>query len=436
MADGAWSLDRDVVLPHHQADIVEDRTHLTIALEGGLGCGKTFAALVKMLELIEAQPGVPGLWIEPTYGLIGSILLQKVAALFDQWGISWRYYTRHKGTSEVLIVHAGTARETMVYLRSAEHPERIVGFEVAWFILDEADQMDREVWRRCVQRHRHPSSKRKQRVVVYTPEPGFNWTYTVFHEERKPSMLVIDGVPTSANPHNGSSYVEDLIESHDDDERARVLTGKRTALTGLVYKRLDAQKHNRVCANPLDGQVFVGADFNWTRMAWIVGRYARGEFHIWGEVVRDHTDTIAQAEALADFLVHEFHSRGYGAMDRKTILKRVHVIPDASAGQHRTSSAHTASDIDHLVRAGFDVRRPAKNPFVADRIFSVNMAFFEDRLFIDAARCPVLWRCLQRQPWDDRKQEPSKKGDLDHAPDALGYAVYWYEPRALRRGNQ
>lgn len=436
MPDGAWTIDRDVVLEAHQADIVDDTTSLTLVLEGGLGCGKTFTGVVKMLDLIAAQPGVPGLWIEPTYDLIGSIFLVKIADLFDRWQISWRFFQRYKGVSSVLLVHYGTPEETIVFLRSGEHPERIVGFEVAWFILDEADQMSREVWRRSVQRHRHPGTRQKQRAVVFTPEPGWNWTQEVFHEQRKPTMRVIEGVSTEANPNNGDGYVADLIESHDEDERARVLTGKRTSLSGVVYKRFDPARHDRPCRDPLAGKLFIGADFNWMKMAWVFGRELdNGEIHIWGELIREHTDTIAQCEAALEFIADEFRRVTRSSPKRADLARMVQIVPDASVNQHRTSSAGTASDLDHLIRAGFDVRRPARNPPVLDRIFAMNMGFHEDRLFIDGTRCPFLKKCLTRQPWDEARQEPSKKEGLDHAPDAMGYPVHFFQPRALRRGN-
>lgn len=435
----AWTRDRDVVLEKHQGAIVFNVTHKTLVLEGGLGIGKTFVGIVKMLELIDAQPGVPGLWVEPTFDLIGSIFLLKLQVLFDKWGISWAYKTRWRGLFDVLLVHYGEKNETPVLLRSGDKPVRIVGFEVAWFILDEADQMKREVWRRCVQRHRHAAAKRRQRVVVYTPEPGFNWTHEVFHEKRKASMHVVDNVPTSANPNNPKSYVKELTEEHEGDELARVTSGKRMQLAGLVYSSFDPSKHvKEIRGSPFAGQPFIAADFNWGVMVWLFGRYiqATREIHYWGELVTERTSTIKQCQAAIDYLERARADFGLERIARRDIIRSVQLVPDASVDQHRVEADGTASNLDHLIKAGFDVRRKTRNPPIDDRVFALDMGFHENRVFIDKKRAPFLFKCISKQAWNKTGTEPDKDQGFDHANDAAGYGVFWYEPRERRRGNQ
>lgn len=431
-------MEVDAELLPHQLALAEDIAADILALEGGLGCGKTVGGIVKMLERIEACPGVPGLWIEPTHDLIGSILLATVDELFEQWHIPHEYRTVWRGRRDVLLVYPGEARETPVYLRSGERPERIVGFKVGWFIVDEADQMDLEVWKRAGQRLRDRRAKRRQQIAVFTPEEGFNWTHQVFHEQAAPDGLVrrvIAGVHTATNVFNPEDYLARLRMGVSEEELQRILTGKRTQRSGLVYARFNPTRHARPCSNPLDGDVFIGADFNLAPMVWLFGRRLGHEIHFWGELVSEYTDTIEVCQRARALLVDEYREQGRGHYTEAEIARMTQVIPDASCNQRRTAVDGTASDLDHLIRAGFDVRRPARNPPVRDRVFAMNLACHEDRLFVDPQRCPLLFKSLTQQPWDGTHNEPDKRHGLDHAPDAAGYPVHWYEPAHAPRGN-
>lgn len=422
-----------VELLPHQADFVADTTSPYLVLEGGLGSGKTVALVVKMLQLAQASPGVPGLIVEPTSDLIGSIFLPTVEELFGTWGIPFDYRTQYRGRVAVLLIWPGTSAETVVYLRSGDKPQRIVGFKVGWFLLDEVDQLKADVWRRCIGRWRDSRAKVMQAVAVGTPEEGFNWTFERFHVKPAPGTRVIQGVSTRANVFLPKDYADHLAANHDEDELARVLTGKRTTRTGLVYKRFDRTLHCRPCDNPIDGELFIGADFNVSAMAWVFGRRLGSEIHIFGELVRENTDTMAQAEEAAAYLARMFKRVKGIDITPMQAARRCQVVPDASAAARRTSA--TDSDVQHLIRCGFDVRRPATNPPIKDRIFSVNLAFAESRLFVDPDRCPTLLRCIEQQGYA-KDGMPDKSKGLDHAPDALGYAVHWYEPAHAFRGNQ
>jgi hypothetical protein len=344
-----------------------------------------------------------------------------------------------EGRPNVILFYPGESRQTPVYVRSGEKPARIIGFKIGWFIVDEADSCKKAAYVRAAERCRDSRVERlghtRQKILGYTPEPGFNWTYKMFHEKQPKNMHLIQGISTTLNTDNPPEYAAEISAVNDDEQRERVLTGKRTALTGNVYKRFDRDRHNRVIADPFAGDVFIGADFNWLKMVWVFGSRIGDDIYIWGELVREHTDTIAQCEAAEQFLAEAFlRTRGVRISPQK-IVGKVQLVPDASCNQRRTSSAGTASDLDHLIKAGFDVRRPSANPPIIDRVYSMNIGFSENRIFVDVDRCPHLTTCLVSQPWDEARQEPSKRGGLDHGPDAMGYPVHFYQPRAIMRGN-
>jgi hypothetical protein len=104
----------------------------------------------------------------------------------------------------------------------------------------------------------------------------------------------------------------------------------------------------------------------------------------------------------------------------------IHVYPDASGQSNKTVNA-TESDILLLKQAGFHVHVPARNPFVKERVMSVNAlicnSMGERRLLINTLAAPTITECLEQQIYD-RNGEPDKTEGKDHAPDALGYFIH------------
>jgi len=448
----------DVELLDHQADIVDDMTTPVLVLEGGLGCGKTFCLVVKMLRLAHAYPGVAGLVVEPTFDLIGTIFLATVDEVLPQWGVEYSYRTRWRGRPDVLLLWPGTPYETPVYLRSGDKPHRIVGFKVGWFLLDEADQMEAEVYRRAIGRRRDARVEKmggvRQAYLGYTPEPGFNWTWTRFHEKRTDKMRVIEGVPTSANIKNPEGYVDELLEAHDGDEAARVTTGKRSAREGLVYRRF-SDANLSVCPDPWAGDVQLWCDFNNAKMAWCWVSLQNGRAWVFDELVREETDTLQQAQEAARYAALHIGARTFGMsldaleamppehwpISLEAAAGRITVIGDA-AGHHDQGAAGKVS-YELIRQCGFNVRHKGEgNPFVDDTVLTVNTALADGWLQFDAARAPYTTMCIRQQPYG-KDGKPLKgqgsrekvKAGLDHGADCIRYGTWLWRPVYRRRGN-
>ena len=459
MADGT---DVEVVrvrapLADHQADFVDDVTSPTLVMEGGLGSGKTVSAIVKMLRLADASPGVAGLVVEPTSDLIGTIFLATCDELLGAWGVPFEFRTQWRGRRDVLLLWPGTSKQTPVYLRSGDKPHRIVGFKVGWFIVDEADQMQAEVWRRCVGRMRDARASIRQACAVYTPEPGFNWTWTMFHEKRTSKMRVIEGVSTKANRWNPDEYADNLTATHDEQEQARVLEGRRSAREGLVYRRFSDANLRKCPTNPwVSGDVQLWCDFNNSKMAWCFVSLVHGRAWVFDEVVREDTDTLEQAQHAARYAALKMSAASSGldedvirAMDEdrwpvtpRAAARAITVIGDA-AGDHDEGAAGKVS-YELIRQVGFTVRHKAKgNPFIEDTVLTVNVALADGWLAFDAEQAPYTTRCIRQQPYGPDGQPLKGKGSrekvkagLDHGADCIRYGTWFHRPVHVRRGNQ
>ncbi|MFO0447401.1 MAG: terminase large subunit domain-containing protein [Pseudomonadota bacterium] len=430
----------DVELLRHQQDVIYDVVTPVIVLEGGLGCGKTFTLIMKMLSLAEAQPGVAGLIIEPTHELIGTIILAALDEILPKIGVSFEFRTQWRGRRNVLLLWPGTWKQTPVYLRSATDPTKISGFKVGWFLVDEADQMTQEVWRRAFGRKRDTRAKISQACAFYTPEPGYNWTWARFHENRTPRMRVIEGVATLANRHNPQSYVDELKESHGDDaEQARVLFGKRSAREGLVFRRFDVVRNVRASSGP-EGLLEMWCDFNVAMMHWSCWSMSSARAHCIGEVVREDTDTLEHAIEAARWWADVISAqRGY-RVPPESAAKQVTCIIDAAGEAASTSS--TRSDAEILRQVGFTVRHKTTNPRIDESILATNVALADGWLCFDRAKAPKTTRAVELQPYGpDGKplkgtgSREKVKAGLDHATDGVRYGVWFHRPVHLRHGN-
>jgi hypothetical protein len=430
----------DVELLAHQADIVNDMTTPILVLEGGLGCGKTVTALVKMLALAEASPGVPGLLVEPTTDLLGTIFIATCNELLDLWGIPYQYRTQWEGRRDVLLLWPNTRKQTPVYLRSGDKPHRIVGFKVGWFIIDEADQMTGEVWRRCVGRKRDARAKSNQAIAVYTPEPGYNWTWTRFHEKRTERMRVIEGISSRSNRHNPDGYFSELVEAHDDVEVTRVTEGRRSSREGLVFRRFDEARNIKPAAEPAANMLEMWCDFNVAMMHWSCWSISSVRAHCVGEIVLEDTDTMECAEAAARWWADVISAQRGHRISPHDAARQVTCIIDAAGENASTSS--TRSDAEILRQVGFTVRHKTTNPRIDESILATNVALADGWLCFDRAKAPKTTRAVELQPYGpDGKplkgtgSREKVKAGLDHATDGVRYGVWFHRPVHLRHGN-
>jgi len=113
---------------------------------------------------------------------------------------------------------------------------------------------------------------------------------------------------------------------------------------------------------------------------------------------------------------------------------RITIYPDAS-GQNRKSSNASETDISQL-KAAFRVKNKNKNPFVKDRVASVQAmlcnANGDRRYFVNEALCPETCDSLEQQVYD-KQGAPDKTHDNDHPNDALGYYIHSEYP-IIRKG--
>lgn len=413
----------------HQAKFIESEAKHT-ALIGGYGSGKTQGGILKVVSKKMKYPGVPVAYYMPTYGLIEDVAFERFEEIFKSFGITYHlnkskyYYDTPYGR---------------IIMRSLMNPDRIVGYEVGYSLVDETDLLPMEnmtnAFKKIIARNRKklPSGEKNSIDVVGTPE-GFKFAYNFFVKEKKVNRVIIKA-KTKDNPYLPDDYIDMLSDSYTPQQLEAYLNGEFVNLTsGTVYHRFKrTQNHSNRTIQPND-VLHIGMDFNVTKMNAVIHVVDEKEIDF---VQQQNNQTVTvkkkvRIKTAVDEIVNAYDTPEIIALImQKYPNHKVIVYPDAS-GENRKSSGR--SDIDLLKGAGFVVRKPSKNPFVKDRVNSMNLTFLDSNgnilYYINTDTCPNYTEALENQVY--KNGEPDKTSGFDHITEAGGYFVHYDQ----KGGNQ
>lgn len=377
----------------HQYNFISSYATHT-ALIAGFGSGKTHGGVLKtILRHLEYQVDVA--YYLPTYPLIRDIAFGKFSEILDEMKIP---YELNRTDKEFRTKYG------RIILRSMDNPDLIVGYEVGYSLIDEADilamQKMYDVYIKVLGRNRSNPVKNCLDFVS-TPE-GFKFMYDFFVSNTKEDRVLIKG-KTTDNPYLPPDYVENLKQNYSANQLKAYLEGEFVNLTsGTVYYEYERDIHDTVRQVNSGDIIHVGCDFNVTNMHAVAFVNDNGINHAVDEFV-GLFDTFSLREQLR----HTYPNH------------KINVYPDAAGGARKTSGK---SDHDLLREYGFNVITRSKNPFVKDRVNEVNKSFRDKTAFVNKTRCPKLAEALERQPY--KNGEPDKTSGFDHINEAFGYYIY------------
>jgi len=383
------------------------------AMCAGYGAGKSQAGVVRILLLAMRYPGLSFAFVEPTYDLVRLIAWPRFEEILGNWKIRYEL-----NKSEAVMVLENGSR---IIFRSADNPNRLVGFEVADVLIDEADvlrEADADmVWNKMIARARQkkPDGAANTVACVSTPE-GFKWLYRTFEKEKKPGYELIRA-PTTSNPYLPTGYMDQLRSAYPSNLLLAYTEGFFVNLTaGSVYAEFD-RALNASSETVQHGEALhIGMDFNVAHGAAVVHVLRGDDPH----AVHEFTG-VFDTPAMIGLIKRDYP--GHSVM----------IYPDASGGNRKSNNA-SESDLSLLKAAGFRVCANASNPAVKDRVLAFNALIHKDgkrRYLVNPDKCPQLVESLEKQAYD-KNGEPDKSGGLDHLLDAAGYMLVYRYPLTAR----
>lgn len=429
-----------IELTHSQTKFVADDHSKAIAFVTGVGGGKTFSLVVKMVDIKTAHPKVDLLYLLPTYSMFRDILFPTLIEVLEGSGIEYRI---NKTTGEIYFNCGGR-----VILKSMDNPDTIVGMNVFAVFLDELDTLPtdkaRQVWVKAIARARKKVNvyeedgktikldkdgveieKVNQMIVGSTPE-GYRLLYQMF-EKDKPDNYTLIQASGYENVHLPKDYYDDLKKIYPPELIEAYINGKFVNMAvGSVYKQYDRAKCD-TDALYRDGEtIHISLDFNVMNM---------------NAVVFVERDPVFTGNATYTYEGHNsFHAvrHLHNIVDTPEMIEviknryprsPVYCYPDAS-GKNTSSKGFTTSDISLLKAAGFHCKYPQKNPRIMERVQSVNSALLTGLVRVNVRECEKVADALEQQVFNKATELPEKTSgsSIDDINDSFGYFVHMKFP--------
>lgn len=423
---------REILLSEPQFQLVTSSAKYP-AFVGGFGSGKTEALINRTLKLKFQYNTCNNAYYLPTYDLVRMIAFPRFEEKLEDMKMFSNAvsYKSVKSPRPSILIRLYDEPAGEIIFRTMDNPSLIVGYEVADSEIDELDVMSRDnaeaAWRKIIARNRQkkPDGKKNTVAVGTTPE-GFKYVYErwgkdIPKSEEKGFKLI--KASTYSNQKNlPVGYIDSLMDDYPSSLIAAYIDGEFVNLTsGSVYPEFDRTLNN--CGHAIigDEDLYVGMDFNVTKMAAVVcvNRNA------WPCAVTELTG-IYDTPAMIKALKARFPNN------------RIFIYPDASGNARKSQNAST-SDISALKQAGFNVFHDFRNPLVKDRVLAVCRMIKngngERRFLVNIDACPMLVEGLEKQAYD-KNGEPDKTSGLDHCLDALGYFISYVFPIKPKRSGK
>jgi hypothetical protein len=385
------------------------------AFVAGFGSGKTWVGCSSLCDKSWEFPKVPLGYFAPTYPQIRDIFFPTIDEVAFDWGLKTKIYESNK---EVDIYYGRQYRSTII-CRSMEKPQTIVGFKIGHALIDELDVMPtvkaQQAWRKIIARMRYKQAGLINGIDVATTPEGFKFTYQQFVKEANstPAKRALYGMIQASTYDNAANlpedYISSLFESYPTQLISAYLKGQFVNLTsGAVYPDFD-RKLNHTDEEIKPGEpLLIGMDFNVLKMAAVIYVIRDGD-----PLALDEMVGVRDTPTMAELLKNKF------------IGHKITVFPDA-AGQSTTSKNASVSDHNILKNSGFSIEVNGSNPFVKDRVNSMNAMILsadgKRRLKVNTNKCPRYTEALEQQVYDDFGI-PDKKTGHDHVNDAGGYFI-------------
>lgn len=363
-----------------QVPFLADTSSQFPCLFGGYGSGKTHALVIKMFQLMDANPGLPGGLLCPDKVMFNRDVYPIIVNMCAESGIDFKY--RNSGGKWEM--YFPTTKSTVYIFHGMAKGLNIRGPNLAWFVINEITLLDHASYMAAVGRVRLPQAAMPQIAGSGTPE-DFNWAYDNYVDKPIPGASVYYA-DSRKNIHTRKGYVDMLVGSYDEQGVEQYVKGRWVPVGGkaAIYQ-FDRRIHRVKEVPDLPHEVWIGCDFNVYPMAATIYHYIPTHpIPLWGvdEINLHGADTEQLCDAIADKV-------GMG-------WQRAKIFPDAMGGRQRHSAAKGGiTDLSIMESYGFKDLRYELNYSVRDQLNACN-AFVKKGYVRWHERCEETIRDLER----------------------------------------
>jgi PBSX family phage terminase large subunit len=361
---------------------------------GGLGSGKSFALQLACITTALLYPEALHCYTSLSYSLLRDATIPALFRMLDDCQVPYEYIK----SEQCLILN----RKTKLILRSQDTADRLRSVEIGSLFCDELAYFSKMNFQTLVGRLRDSRGPLVMRAA--TTPLGKNWFYDMFVEQGQGSLY---RGSSRENKHLPDGYLDTLCKNYDSKLRRQEIDGEFLAATeALAYYFWSEQLVKGVKFDPARGTIYVGMDFNVSKMSTALCQYHEGVLYVFAEIVQENSNTFNMVRAIKEYI-----------NSLKTNVP-VRIIPD-STGSAKKSCA-TKTDHEIIREAGFTIP-PFRNPLRHDRFNAMNSTMEKGHIIVDSA-CTHLLKDFRE--YDGIEEH----GNMGHISDAVGYVLWHIAP--------
>ncbi len=383
---------------------------------GSVHSGKTFVGCAKGLLLSLQYPSNRGLIVRKDFTSLRETTLQTLLQGDPETKpvIPPENILNHNKSEHRIKIATQGDPSTIIYSgldtskKGSDYPSKVGSSQYGWIFVDECVELKKEDWLFLESRLRHPVDF-KQIFGATNPSHPEHWLYEMFYKRSQDPHSEVIEANVYDNPFVSEDYLRRLEETYTGPMRERLLKGKWTASSGLVYPNFEPSVHKKdISSDRRYKKVVVGADAGFTnpRALVVIGISGDDKYWVLDEFYRTRTGVKEAIEWLKE----------WERTNRYSIYKVYH---DPSSPE----------DIERFNQSGFNC--VGANNDIISGISSVNELLgnfetgdgsrVEPRLFVDDRCENLVNEFLSYSYPDSDKETPIKQND--HLLDALRYAV-------------
>lgn len=375
------------------------------AYVGGFGSGKTFVGCLDLLNFFGKHPGTRQGYFSVSFPAIRDIFYPTFEEAAELLGFT---VVIREANKEIHVYRNGFYYGTVI-CRSMDNPGSIIGFKISRALVDEIDTLKKEkanqAWNKIIARLRLKIDGVENGIGVTTTPEGFLFVYEKFKKDPTDSYSMVQASTYENEIYLPDDYISSLKETYPEQLIEAYIDGDFVNLTsGTVYSCFDRVKHNTTEIWNGKEPLHIGMDFNVCNMSSIVSVIRKNIAYDVDEITGGY-DTPSMINSIKERFSN----------------CQINIYPDAS-GNNRNAQGASTSSIQLLREAGFNVYAPNKNPFVKDRILSMNTGFEKGIHYVNVEKCPTHAANLEQQVYNSAG-EPDKSAGNDHTNDANGYFI-------------
>jgi len=426
-------------------DSTNDLPQRWTGLLGGIGGGKSFAGAIWACSRALLAPDARGMISANSYGQLSRatlLALVEVCRMFNIPLEPWRESVEDQALAiaNCQRCYIGPDR-AFVYVLSASafsgSTQAGRGLQIRWFWGDEFAYTPEKAFLTIDGRlGRGPGTLKGQGILTTSPA-GYNYLWDKFgdptrSEDLKRIYQIVSMSSLENKKHLGEDYVASLEANYSDELYQQEVMGQFiNTIQGLIYKYFDRTKHSfqdedaELLEYDRNLPLLLTFDFNHTPIVCLAAQKRGNEIHFCKEWFLMDSDIWELTESIVDWVI------------KHGIPPEIQIFGDAT-GRARTAASRLSSwdivfqglePLAAMRGKGYLVRKFADaNPFVVNRVHSVNQLFRQNRCYVHFANCQNFIKDLEQVTWSDEGINKSDNPLLSHLSDAAGYLIHSIYP--------